>query len=555
MSRFAIVQFLALVVAGFGLVASSISYADEAPPRLVVIISIDQLRGDLPLRMRDRLEAGGFRRFFDNGVVYTNAHFQHATTYTACGHASLVTGGNGREHGIIGNSWFDPATGKGVYCTDDDRHPLIDDPDRSGGSPRNLLSTTIGDELVTASNGVAKVFSVAQKDRSAILMGGRMGKSFWYNSRTGAYVTSTYYYDQYPDWAARWNAAKPAQKYRDRVWDLSRDRSDYVYADDDDREVEIGNRLVGKTFPYDMSSVPESFFGTALGASPYGDELTLNFVKTVIEHEQLGQDAQTDLLCVGFSATDLIGHTFGPYSLEQEDNLFRLDRTLADFFAYLDEHVGLDETLVVLSADHGVDGNPPQPEAESALGGQIDPTELREIVEAALQDRYGNDAEFLTGLYGAYIYLNKDTLRAKGIAVEDAERVAAEAALSYPGIAEALTRTSMLAGDVGPSPVLERVARSFHARRSGNVFIVQEPYYRAYSGNPPYTATHGTPYPYDTHVPVYWVGGPLTPDRIQNESAPESIAPTIAHVLGIEAPSGSTAPVMTRVADSYVAAR
>ena len=217
-------------------------------PTLVVFISIDQLRGDMPQTYKDRFVEGGIRRFFEDGAVYTNAHFGHTTTYTASGHATLSTGGNPREHGLIGNQWIDASTGESIYCVQDTDHKILGKRSTrtsAGTSPKNMLVETIGDVLIGATDGKSKVFSVSRKDRSAILMGGHKGKAFWYDGDTGGVVTSTYYYDEYPKWVAEWNDAKFADRYEGASWNLLRERSSYVYRDRDEREVELTHPQIG----------------------------------------------------------------------------------------------------------------------------------------------------------------------------------------------------------------------------------------------------------------------------------------------------------------------
>ena len=283
---FLLVAFLALL--------SSISPtpAASAPPRLVLQITVDQLRGDLPGRYADRLPEGGFRYLMEKGTWYTDAHYLHANTETAVGHASLSTGADPSRHGIVANDWIDQKTGEFVYNTEDERHHIIgrDPKAHEGVSPRNLLASTISDELFVHSGGRSRAFSVSVKDRGAILPGGHVGKAFWFSKSSGTFVTSTYYYDDYPAWVNKWNAAKPADAFKGKTWDLLHDRASYVHRDMDDRPYEADLKPLGRIFPHRLGGDTKYFY-LILTLTPVGDALTLDFAKALIKHEKLGQNA------------------------------------------------------------------------------------------------------------------------------------------------------------------------------------------------------------------------------------------------------------------------
>ncbi|MGK7909421.1 MAG: alkaline phosphatase family protein [Synechococcus sp.] len=348
-------------------VQSQTASAPNGPPKLILQITVDQLHGDLLMRFRDRLGAGGFRYLLEQGTHYSNAHYQHANTETAVGHATLATGAYPSRHGIIANDWIDRSTGKFFYNTEDDRHHIIGrEPERHKGvSPRNLLSSTFGDELVIANGGQSRVFSVSGKDRGAILPGGHVGKSFWFSKSSGQFVTSTYYYDSYPQWVSDWNNRQPAERYKRQTRDLLNPQDSYIATDIDDRRYEGNFDSLGRTFPHALGDGSSSYFYVVLSMTPYLDELTVDFAKTAIESEGIGQGAATDLLTIRLSSADYIGHLFGPSSLETEDNILRLDRKLADLFQFIDTKVGLENTLIVLSADHGA---PEAPEYIAEFG-------------------------------------------------------------------------------------------------------------------------------------------------------------------------------------------
>ena len=332
------------------LFASPVFAGDK--PKLILQVTVDQLRGDLPTRYYDRLGEGGFRYLWESGVVYRDAHHGHANTETIVGHATLATGAHPSTHGMIGNLWFDRETGFTTYNVEDGRYRLltrgasvdaeteIDPTQRAarseGRSPAAMLVTTFADELRSNTGGESKVIGISVKDRGAISMAGHSGTAYWFSKAGGEFVTSTYYLDQYPDWVNVFNATKPAQQFAGTEWQLLHDRDTYLFGDSDDRPWETDVGGFGRTFPHSFGDGTSPYFTTWLTLSPPGDRLVLDFAKQALLGEQLGQDDVTDYLAVSFSSTDYVGHVFGPSSLEAEDNILRLDRALAELFAFVD---------------------------------------------------------------------------------------------------------------------------------------------------------------------------------------------------------------------------
>ncbi len=535
---------MALATMSFGLQAQE---PNSVKPKLVLQITVDQFRGDLPTRFLDRLGEGGLRYLIENGTYYSNAHYRHANTETAVGHATLFTGADPSRHGLVGNNWIDPSTGESVYNTEDDRYHLIgkEPKPHEGVSPHNLLSSTIGDELVISNAGRSRVFSVSLKDRGAIIPGGHAGKAFWYSKSSGNFVTSTYYYDEYPGWVKNWKDAKPADKYRGKTWDLLHDRSTYMAKNLDDRPYEADLQPLGRTFPHHYGD--NKYLYLLLSLSPAGDELTLDFAKTLIENENVGQGDAIDFLAVSFSSTDYIGHLFGPSSLESEDNVLRLDRILAELFEYVDNKVGLENTLIVLSADHGA---PEAPEYMTTIGmeaGRFDFTYFREQgpLNEVLMERYGRDDLIATHSH-PYLYLNLAAIAEAGLDIEEVENFIADEVMKIPGIAYAQTRGDLLEGRIVNSPLQIQIRRNFHPVRSGNIHMIQEHYWFLHStdegqkmGLEGIAAIHGSPWAYDTYVPIFFAGNGIPAQTITRRVSPADIAPTIAKYLNIKFPSGS----------------
>jgi len=530
--------------------------SNRANPKLVLQITVDQLRGDLPMRYLNRFGKGGFRFLLENGTYYSNAHYRHANTETAVGHATLFTGADPATHGLIGNNWIDPSTGASVYNTEDSRHHLIgkDPKPHEGVSPHNLLASTIGDELVVSNNGRSRVFSVSVKDRGAIIPGGHAGKAFWYSKSSGKFVTSTYYYDKYPEWVNKWNASAPADQYRGKTWELLNDPSTYLA--EDDRFFEGDFQPLGRTFPHQYGD--NKYLYLILSLTPAGDELTLDFTKKMIENENIGQGEYVDFLAVSFSSTDYIGHLFGPSSLEAEDNILRLDHILAELFSFVDKKVGLENTLIVLSADHGA---PEAPETMTALGmeaGRFDFNYFREEgpLNEAMNKRYGR-ADLIAAHHHPYLYLNLKTIAEAALDVEEVESFIAAEVMKIPGIAYAQTRSNLLRGQMSNSPLQAQIQRNFHPVRSGNIHMIQEPYWFLHStdeaqkmGLEGIAAIHGSPWAYDTHVPVFFVGTDIPARTVTRRISPNDIAPTISTLLKVKFPSGSVGNPLPEVAES-----
>lgn len=516
--------------------------------RLVLVVVVDQLRADRFEAAADRFGPGGFRAILEKGVHFRNARFRHSTTLTAVGHAALATGGNTAQHGIAGNDWFDSLSGRRVYSVEDDRHVLLGQETKphEGTSPRNLTGTTVGDELIRASDSGSRVFSVSLKDRGAILPGGRLGKAFWFSSKTGGFLSSTYYYTELPSWVAAWNGTKPARRWWGGAWTLLRGPSVYKFRESDGRPGEKDVKGMGTVFPHALRQDTEPDFLGALPSTPFADELVAQFAEELLVREGLGKGERPDMLCLSFSATDNIGHAFGPFSLEYEDNLLHLDATLARLLKAVDGAVGLKRTLVVVASDHGVDDIP---EVWRDLGypaGRHDPEQVKARVNEGLRRKFGIGEDLVAAFWSPSIYLDLGKLARFKLDVAEVESAAAEELLGIEGIAAAVTRTDLLRGAVPDTPIMKRLQASFHAERSGHVLIVQDQFWYLYSEAEKYAAMHGSPYEYDIHVPVLFAGPGIGSRTIEDPICPESIAATISSVLGIAAPSGSTAEPLTR---------
>ena len=538
-------------------VTVTFAWAGEQP-KLVLQITVDALRGDLPSRFSSVLGDGGFRYLMEQGINYSNANYQHANTETIVGHVSLATGTVPAAHGMVAIVWFDRELDRLVYNIEDPDYRLltvgadvdtrteIDPTQRAakveGRSPNNILSSTFSDEMAVHFSGRSRIFAVSVKDRGAVSLAGHAGKAFWFSKASGEFITSNYYYQQYPDWVNEWNVRKPAADYADKSWTLTHPQAKYLFGNADDREYETDCPGFGRTFPHPYGKADDKYFTTRLTLSPAGDELTLDFAKTLLVNEQLGQDDVPDYLAISFSSTDYVGHLFGASSLETEDNIARLDRTLADLFSFIDKEVGLKNTLIVLSADHG------QPEVPGHLHERgIDKahyfdTKTLDKTPAimALKKQFGIGEELIEAFFQPYLYLNHDLIRDKRLDQAEVEKAVAEELMKFDGVAYAVSSTALRTDNLPNTLMTRSILHNFHPKRSGDIYLVFEPnvFINDFDGLI-VASTHGSPWRYDTFVPVIFAGAGLPAVTVSRTVTPYDIAPTLAAYLGVKPPSGA----------------
>ena len=556
-----IVQGAAIIAALF----FALPAAAGDKPKLILQVTVDQLRGDLPTRYYDRLGEGGFRYLWESGVVYRDAHHAHANTETIVGHATLATGAHPSAHGMIGNLWFDRETGFTTYNVEDGRYSLltrgasvdadteIDPTQRAarseGRSPAAMLVTTFADELRSNTGGKAKVIGVSVKDRGAISMAGHSGTAYWFSKANGEFVTSTYYLDAYPEWVNAFNSSQPAQQFAGTEWQLLHDKSTYLFGESDDRAWETDVGGFGRTFPHRFGDGSSPYFTTWLTLSPAGDQMVLEFAKRALVGEQLGQDAVTDYLSVSFSSTDYVGHVFGPSSLEAEDNILRLDRTLADLFAFVDEKVGLDNTLIVLSADHGGPDTPGYLNQLNIPAGYVDPDSWdRDEALARIKKTFRIKGPLIEAYDHPYLYFSAEVKNNPRIDQEALEAAVVEELLKFDGVSLAVSSSALRGGNLPDTALYRAVLRNFNAKRSGDVFIVFEPnwFINDFDGLV-VASTHGSPWPYDTYVPVVFAGAGLTAQTVDRRVLTVDVATTLAAYMGTKPPTGAAGAVLEEV--------
>ena len=531
--------------------------AASGTPRLILQITVDSLRGDIPTRYYDRLGKNGFHYFWEKGTVYADAHHAHANTETVVGHTTLATGAHPAVHGMVANLWFDRTEGRTFYNIEDNRYRLltagggvdkdaeIDSTQKAaksdGRSPAAIMVSTFGDELAIHTAGQAKIFAVSVKDRGAVTMAGHAGKAFWFSKASGEFVTSSYYYDAYPDWVTQWNAKKPAANYAGKSWELMREPSSYLFGDADDRSWETDLAGYGRTFPHPFGEAGGKYFTTLLTISPVGDELTLAFAKELITHEQLGADDVPDYLGISFSSTDYVGHIFGPSSLESEDNMLRLDRSLADLLAFVDKHVGLQNTLIVLSSDHGCPEVPGYLNEFGVKAGFVDPGSWdREPAFMALKKQFGIDKQLIESYSQPYLYLNHDVIQERGLDLREVEQAIAEELKRFEGVAQAVSSSELRENDLPDTQINRAVLNNFNPNRSGDIYLVFEPHwFIADFDGLHVSSTHGSPWRYDTFVPIAFAGMQIPARHVYRRVLTVDIVPTLSAFLGVKPPSGA----------------
>ena len=533
---------MAMLAAAVGFAQNGIQAAAEVPaaetPALTVIVVVDQLTADRTREWAHKPSSSGFWRLWRDGVVYANAAYGHATTATAPGHATISTGVRPAAHGVISNSWFDRDEGLVVASVRDPRHPLLGDRG-SGVSPFRLAAPALADMLHAESQGRGKVFAVSIKDRGAVFLAGKRGKAFWYSKNTGNFITSTYFYanGDVPEWLAAHNGA--AREGLPESWELLLPEGDYRH--EDERAWERPPRGWTRGFPHRFAPPGTPLHFDQLRYAPQGDEITAGLARAIIEEESLGEDDYPDLLSMSLSATDRIGHAFGHNSREAEDNLHRLDRLLADILAYLEDRLGRERFLLVLSSDHGMSPIPETVPGANPRAARIFPFALTRELNRFLRSTFGVGQDLALGTAAPWLYLNLEAVAQAGIEVDQVAGKAAEWLEARPEISRAIPASGLDACE--PAELCELIRNSFYPGRSGEMYLVGGEN-SFFSNEPPvYSASHGSPFLRDRRVPVIFYGFGLRAEVVDRPVTPRHVAPTLAATLGLPHSANWEAPL------------
>lgn len=536
---------LSLVVPAFGT-----AYQDR--PKLIVVIIIDQFRGDYLMRYYDRFGNGGFRLLMDRGAYFSDCHYDYANTRTAPGHATLFTGAYSDGHGIGGNDWWDPTLRKVVTSVEDSHYETL----KPGGSkemgvsPHNLMADTIGDELRLATAGKSRVFGISFKDRAAVLPAGHSANAaYWIDHEDGAWQSSNYYMKALPEWVVKFDAASPTKKYLNQDWKDS------------------DGTVLDTTAPATNAAGQPLGFYDLVGKTPFANDYEFDFAKELIKQEKLGSGPTTDFLSVSLSANDILGHRVGPDSPKMAAMALALDRQLAEFFSFLNQQFGLDNVWIALSADHGVAPLVDDAQALRVPGGYLDESSMAQQINQRLAARFPQlkggpkclrpeDAmrlhrqdtpDFVAWMTWPIAYLCKDDFDAVKVNEAEAEQIVGDVFKQVAFLRAFYTRTQLSEGAVPATPY----GREYlHSRAQyGGWYVLGQPA-PFYIGSPSGT-DHSTGYSYDTHVPLAFYGAPFHPGTYRTHSEPVDMVATFSALLGIERPTHSIGRVLTEALDTH----
>jgi predicted AlkP superfamily pyrophosphatase or phosphodiesterase len=527
-SRSTAIRLLLCALASFVavpyLAVASLASAYNGRPKLVVVIVIDQFRGDYLERYHDQFGDSGFRLLIDHGAYFSNCNYNYANTRTAPGHATLFTGAYSNGHGIVGNEWWDPQKRRMVTSVEDDQAKLVGvNGEKAGASPHNLMADTLGDELKVATQGKSRVFGISLKDRAAILPGGYAADTaYWIEPETGAWITSTYYRKDLPRWVQDFNSNQPA-KYWDRKW------------------TDAQGAVLRSTEHHKRKDGSEAGFFEVVGSTAFGNEYEIEFAKQLIVFENVGRGPGTDLLTLSLSPNDVLGHQVGPDSPEMQQMALDLDRELADFFNFLGHQIGLADVWIALSADHGVSTLPEQANKLHVPSAHLDAAKLEAQINDSLRSKFPSSrAATFVRLDYPLAWLDEDAFAAVHVVERDAEHDVGEA-MKQAGLRGYFSKSQLGAGEA-PDTVMGRKFLNSYSPEGGWYVMGIPPIYTVGAAK---GTDHASPYHYDTHVPLAFFGLPFQPGTYRSKAEPVDLVATLANLLGVNAPTHAVGRVLT----------
>ena len=540
--------FLYLLFTTTILLFSQTSFSQKKPnvlpkrPKLVVGIVVDQMRYEYLYKYADRYVDGGFKRLMKEGINCQENHYNYAPTVTAAGHTSVYTGSVPAVHGIVGNDWTDVASGKKVYCTEDSTVKTVGTTGKTGWmSPKNMWTSTITDQLKMAQNYKSKTIAIALKDRGAILPGGHTANAaYWYDSKEGRWISSSFYFNELPSWVQSFNAEERALKYIQKGWNTLYPIETYVQSAEDE------NKFEGKLPGEKSTSFPHELKGgnplEVIRTTPYGNSITKDFALKALENEKLGKNGTSDFLAISFSSTDYVGHSFGPQSIELEDTYLRLDKDIAEILTYLDTQYGKDQVLVFLTADHAVAEVPGYANSKKLPGGVFDRNASISDMKKAINQAFGN-VDLLVGEENSQLYFNHNLMEKMGIDAKKLFDVVRKSYQKQAGFSELINLKDIQGANLN-AQYTQLIINGYHPARSGDFMILLKPSW--FMGSQTGT-THSTLYSYDTHVPLLFYGWKVKPAEIIKRTSISDISVTLANWLHIMEPSGSIGNVITQI--------
>ncbi len=514
-------------------------------PKLVIGIVIDQMRYDYLTRFADKYGEDGFKRIINNGFSLENAHYNYIPTYTAVGHASLYTGTTPENHGIIGNNWYDKYEKKYIYCVNDSNYSTVGVASSGGKkSPYRMQTTTITDQLRLAQNMQGKTISIAIKDRSAVLPGGHTANgAYWLEgNKEGKWITSSYYMKELPKWVKEFNNSGKIEAYMSKPWNTLYDINTYTESLADDNPFE--GKFKGKekpVFPYDIPALKEKNGNySMIKAIPAGNSFTTDFVKAAIVGEKLGKSNYTDFLAISYSTPDYVGHQFGVASKEVQDTYLRLDRDLASLFTYLDTEVGKGNYTLFLTADHAAVQVPSYLQSEKIPAHYISSRKLREYINGITLKHFKSD-KLVENISNFQLFLNKEKIAALKLDVHTVAQKIADEIINFDNIYKAVTARTMQTTHFTDG-ILQKLQKGYNQKFSGDVLLIPLP--STLIGASKTGTSHGSGYSYDTHVPIIFYGNGIKQGVSKKAHTVTDIAPTLANLLQIEFPNGTTGKIV-----------
>lgn len=517
----------------------------QEKPKLVVGVVVDQMRQEYLYRFEKKFGPGGFKRLMADGFVLKNAHYSYIPTYTGPGHASIYTGATPATHGIIGNDWYDRVAKATVNCVGDDQQKAVGNELAKGAvSPWRMLSTTITDELELATQKRSIVIGLSLKDRGAVLPAGHLADgAYWFDSPSGAFISSTFYKPGLPTWLEKFNALKLPDQYLNREWKTLLPIEQYEESGPDDSPYET--RFKGKdekpVFPYKLKELRKPTGFDLIISTPFGSDLITDAAKAAIDGEDLGMDDITDFLSVSYSSPDYIGHSMGPNSVEVEDAYLRLDKNIEDLLGHLDKKIGAGKYIVFLTSDHGVADAPMYLKDNKLSAGIFNISKVQAGLEEFLKTYFG-EKKLIERIINDQIFLNQEAFtgdpKTAGVDLLVATELISQYMLSVNGVASVYTASTMRSADFGEKGIKGNLVRGYNHKRSGDILFVLEPHWIGWTGT--IGTTHGSGYSYDTHVPVMFYGWGIKKGSTVDYYTISDIAPTLSVLLGIKFPSGCT---------------
>ena len=527
---------------------------NEEKPRLVVGIVVDQMRQEYLYRFYDKFGSGGFKRMMNDGFMLKNAHYNYVPTVTGPGHASVYTGTTPAIHGIIGNEYYDKKEKKFVNCVEDSLYAAVGS-DASNGklSPSRMIASTVTDELKLFTQKKGKVIGISIKDRGAILPAGHLADgAYWYESKTGKFISSTYYMKTLPAWVDKFNAQNLPAKYLSQVWQTALPIEQYSESGPDDTPYE--RLLSGKdkaVFPYDLKAIrgKDKGFGL-LSSTPFSNDYVTAMAEAALVGEQMGKDNISDFLCISFSAPDAIGHGHGPNAVEIEDTYIRLDKNIEALLKKLDQEVGQGKYTVFVTADHAVADVPQYIIDNKVPSGYFNDGDLEKQLNEHLSQYYPGKL-FIENISNQQIFLNQGAFgkdpRASGLEIYIVTELIGKYLMALDGVATYYTEATLRQGNYDEGGIKGKVIRGYHAKRSGDIVYILEP---GWTGSESTRGTtHGSPYTYDTHIPALFYGSGVKTGSSSQLHAVTDIAPTISVLLRIKFPSGTTGQPVSELLD------